>query len=71
MEESIAVFEPRLTGVRVSVVDTTSEAEPRRKELRFVIEGTLQMQPTPERVAFDTVMDVSSGECQVRGDRSA
>jgi predicted component of type VI protein secretion system len=35
-------------------------------ELRFVIEGTLQLDPVPERISFDTVLDATKG-LQVRG----
>ena len=36
--------------------------------LRFQIEGLLKMDPAPEQIFFDTVMQLSTGECQVRGE---
>ena len=35
-------------------------------ELRFVLEATLLMDPNPERVVFDTVLEVTRGEYDVR-----
>ena len=64
IEECIRIFEPRLTGVRVTSVD---EQEGVHRRLRFVIEGLLRMEPNPERVFFDTVLDLSSGKIQVGG----
>ena len=34
-------------------------------------EGMLMMDPTPELVSFDTVLQLSSGEYQVKGEQSA
>jgi type VI secretion system protein ImpF len=64
IEETISAFEPRLAGVRVSIRETEGEV---RRELRFVIEGMLRMDPNPEQVVFDTVLELSSGEYQVGG----
>lgn len=64
VEEAIRRFEPRLSRVRV----TAAEDEPGAgRRLRFVVEGVLQMEPEPERVAFDTVLEVASGTFQVSG----
>jgi type VI secretion system protein ImpF len=63
MEETITAFEPRLASVRVSIRETEGE----RRELRFMIEGMLRMDPNPEQVVFDTVLELSSGEYQVGG----
>lgn len=64
VEECIRTFEPRLTGVHVSPVE---EMEGAHRRVRFVIEGLLRMEPNPERVLFDTVLDLSSGRIQVAG----
>jgi len=64
VEECIRIFEPRLTGVRVSPVE---EVDGSQRRVRFVIEGLLRMEPNPERVLFDTVLDLSSGKIQVAG----
>jgi type VI secretion system protein ImpF len=68
VEETIATFEPRLANVKVSLAETDDNG---RRELRFLIEGLLRMEPNPEQVVFDTVLEISSGEYHVKGDGSA
>ena len=65
VEDAIAIFEPRLANVRIGVVEM--EGEQHRRELRFHVEGTLLMDPTPEQVIFDTVLHFASGEYEVEG----
>ena len=65
VEDAITLFEPRLANVNISVVEM--EGEQHRRELRFHVEGTLLMDPTPEQVVFDTVLHFASGEYQVEG----
>jgi type VI secretion system protein ImpF len=69
VEQAIALFEPRLTDVRISVIET--EGEQFRRELRFHIEATLRMDPTPEQIIFDTVLNFASGAYDVAGVRDA
>jgi type VI secretion system protein ImpF len=64
VEEAIEIFEPRLTAVRVSLVEGEEET---RREVHFLIEGMLRLDPNPEPVVFDTVLEVSSGEYKVKG----
>lgn len=68
IEECIRIFEPRLTDVRVSV---RQSAEAGSHNARFVIEGLLRMEPNPERVVFDTVLETPTGKFFVRGDADA
>ena len=68
IEETLAQFEPRLTDVRISLVDL--DGEQRRRELRFVVEATLLLDPTPEQVMFDTVLQFSSGQYDIDGART-
>jgi type VI secretion system protein ImpF len=65
VEDAIAIFEPRLTNVSIGVVE--AEGEQHRRELRFHVEGTLLMDPTPEQVIFDTVLHFASGQYEVEG----
>jgi type VI secretion system protein ImpF len=67
LEEAITIFEPRLAGVRVTIQDAGGASDPHRRELHFLIEGTMRMDPTPEHVIFDTVLELTSGECRVEG----
>jgi type VI secretion system protein ImpF len=68
LENTVSAFEPRLSGVRVSVVDSGSN---NGRQLRFQIEGLLLMDPSPELISFDTVLQLSSGEYQIKGDQNA
>jgi type VI secretion system protein ImpF len=67
LEGTIRVFEPRLEGVRVIPVETP--ADDLRRIVRFQIEGLLLMDPSPEQITFDTVLSLTNGEYQIRGDR--
>lgn len=60
---AIEVFEPRLLNVKVTL---ESAAEDKRV-IRFAIEGLLRMDPAPEQVFFDTVLEPTSGQYQVKG----
>jgi type VI secretion system protein ImpF len=64
VEETIALFEPRLTQVRVTINDVD---EPTRREVRFIVEAVLDMEPSPEQVVFDTVLEMSSATFAIGG----
>ncbi len=68
LESTVSAFEPRLSGVKVSVVDSGSNSG---RQLRFQIEGLLLMDPAPELISFDTVLQLSSGEYQIKGEPNA
>lgn len=68
IEVALEIFEPRLRRVRVVPIGEISGTS---FVLRFQIEGMLQMSPAPEHISFDTVLQVSTGEYQVKGDPSA
>jgi type VI secretion system protein ImpF len=65
VEVAIAIFEPRLTNVRVRSVDNVAGGP---RVLRFQIEALLKMDPAPEQIFFDTLLQLSSGEYQVKGE---
>jgi type VI secretion system protein ImpF len=58
IQESLRLFEPRLTQIEVTIVPVT---EATRRQVRFVVEALLRLDPDTERVVFDTVLDVSNG----------
>jgi type VI secretion system protein ImpF len=68
LEEVVEIFEPRLEGVRVVLVD--SDTNEINRAIRFQIEGLLKMDPAPEQITFDTVLSLTNGEYQIKGDRS-
>lgn len=61
IETAIKNFEPRFLDLRVTLepISTTD------KSLKFRIEANLNMEPTPEPVAFDTVLQVGGSEFKV------
>jgi type VI secretion system protein ImpF len=61
---TIKLFEPRLANVRV--IPMPSE-ETGLKDLKVRIEGMLLMDPAPEPVSFDTVIETKSGNCRLTG----
>jgi type VI secretion system protein ImpF len=67
LETTIRIFEPRLESPRV--VPVQSDGNVSNRTIRFQIEGLLKMDPAPEQVTFDTVLNLSSGEYQIKGDR--
>ncbi|MCB1018885.1 MAG: type VI secretion system baseplate subunit TssE [Bryobacterales bacterium] len=67
IETAVAAFEPRLTGVRVSLQPVNRNTQ----TMRFQIEGMFRIDPAPERVTFDTTLELISGEYEVEGERSA
>ena len=62
--DAIDTFEPRLAEVNV-----TGVPQDQRKlgELRFVIDALLRLDPTPERVTFDTLLETGKGLVQISG----
>ncbi len=63
LEDTIATFEPRLERVRVAV----EEPQPSERSMRFRVEGWLRVEPAPEPVAFDTVLQLSTRSYVVQG----
>jgi type VI secretion system protein ImpF len=67
IEGAVSTFEPRLEGAKV-LMEPMNDGS---RMLRFTIEGLLRMSPAPERVSFDTVLELSSGSYQVKGEGGA
>jgi type VI secretion system protein ImpF len=61
---TINMFEPRLINVRLVMVETADAA---KKDVRLRIEAMLRMDPVPEPVSFDTVIELKSGNCHLSG----
>lgn len=62
VEQCLRNFEPRLTDVHI----TLQETETGDRRLRFHIEGNMVLDPSPEEISFDTVLELSSGEYKVK-----
>jgi type VI secretion system protein ImpF len=65
---AIKLFEPRLANVRLVPLENPTVGLQR---FRLRIEGMLLMDPAPEPVSFDTVIELRSGVCRLTGDANA
>ena len=65
---TINMFEPRLANVRLVLVETSDSA---KKDVRLRVEAMLRMDPVPEPIAFDTVIELKSGNCRLTGSDDA
>src|SRR5262249_23906014 len=63
VEETTRRFEPRLTNVRVTAIDRGDGLE---ATLRLRIEAMLRAEPAPEPIAFDTLVDATTADVEVR-----
>jgi type VI secretion system protein ImpF len=64
LETAISTFEPRLQDVMVTV-DPLRDTE---RVLRFRVDARLRVEPAPEPVTFDTVLQLGSGQYFVQGE---
>jgi len=65
---AIKLFEPRLANVRIVPLQNSGVGF---QEFRLRIEGLLLMDPAPEPVSFDTVIELRSGVCRITGATNA
>jgi len=63
VEDAVARFEPRLESVQV-FLETVSEVD---RTLKFRIEARLRVEPVPEPVTFDSVLQLGSQEFVLSG----
>jgi type VI secretion system protein ImpF len=68
LESAIARFEPRLSKIRVTTYERLTK---KKAALQFHVDALLMIQPAPERISFDTVLEVARGSYQVKDDSSA
>jgi len=68
LQQAIKLFEPRLINVNLIPLETTGSST---RTLRFRIEALLHMDPAPEHVSFDTMLDLTSSHYQVQGEGNA
>jgi type VI secretion system protein ImpF len=64
VEEAVRRFEPRLENVVVSI-ETARSTE---RMLRFRIDAHLRIDPAPEPITFDTVLQLGNGEYVVQAE---
>jgi type VI secretion system protein ImpF len=69
VEECIRKFEPRLSAPEVALAVAASGANPRL--VHFMVQAILRMDPDPERIVFDTMLDGATGAIRVEGQTNA
>jgi type VI secretion system protein ImpF len=62
LETSIKTFEPRLIDIKVTVEPVGGT----ERILNFKIEACLHVEPAPEPVVFDTILQLGNGEYMVK-----
>lgn len=63
LEDTIRRYESRLSSVRVFLVENTGQSD---RRVHFRIEATLNTQPAPEPVVFDSSLEPSTANFQVK-----
>ena len=63
IKTAIDFFEPRVLNIKVTLEPGADDT----RIIHFGIEGLLRMDPAPEHVFFDTVLEPMSGQYQVNG----
>lgn len=63
IQTATKVFEPRLANVRVSPSESGLISA---RTMRLRIEGLMLVDPSPEHVSFDTVLELTSGQYEVQ-----
>jgi type VI secretion system protein ImpF len=67
LETAIERFEPRLARVHVTAYERLSKA---KAALQFHVEAMLMIDPAPERIEFDTVLEIARGSYSVKDDHA-
>lgn len=62
LKAAVETYEPRVQCARISMEPPSGLS----RILRFRIEGLVRVDPAPEHVEFDTVLELASGEYEVK-----
>jgi type VI secretion system protein ImpF len=63
LEAAIGMFEPRLARARVTSREPYTST---RQAVTFHVEAMLLIDPAPERISFDTVLEITKGAYSVK-----
>jgi type VI secretion system protein ImpF len=63
LQSALKFFEPRLAKVKVVPVEPLAS---KTRAFRFRIEALLMMDPAPEHISFDTVLQLTTNQYEVR-----
>lgn len=67
VEQAITYFEPRLTNVTVVIPSVTASS----KVIHFHIDAMLRTEPAPQRIYFDSTLELTSGAYEVEDETRA
>lgn len=62
IEKALRIFEPRFMNLKV----TLEEVNNVERGVKFRIQAALRVEPTPEPVVFDTILQVGSGAFEIK-----
>ena len=65
LQACVKVFEPRLANVKVVPIEINPKG---LRTLRIRIEGLLLMDPAPEHISFDTMLQLTTGDFSIKDD---
>lgn len=63
LQAAIKTFEPRMANVRILPIEVTSKG---LRTLRIRIEALLLMDPAPEHISFDTMLQLTTGDFRIK-----
>jgi type VI secretion system protein ImpF len=65
LQAAVKTFEPRLANVRVVPIEISPKG---LRTMKIRIEGLLLMDPAPEHVSFDTMLQLTTGDFSIKDD---
>jgi len=63
LQSALKMFEPRLEKIRVVAAEPVDS---KTRTFRFRIEALLMMDPAPEHISFDTVLQLTTNQYEVQ-----
>lgn len=67
LQAAVKTFEPRLANVRIVPLEINPKG---LRTMRIRIEGLLMMDPAPEHISFDTMLQLTTGDFRIKDDAS-
>jgi type VI secretion system protein ImpF len=62
IQKALRNYEPRIANAKVFL----SRTELANRSLRFLVQGQIMLDPAPEEISFDTVLELTKGEYEVK-----
>ena len=63
LQMTVKIFEPRIANVRIVPVEINPKG---LRTMRIRIEGLLMMDPAPEHISFDTMLQLTTGDFSIK-----